>query len=108
MNLMNGSGMLDNVAVVHVDAPGHEDGSISIEDPAPISLEMLAQQLNTIVVDVGVEKFIGLGVGAGSNVLLRYASIHPSKGTAVCVIAVLSCLQNLCLILCDSHGINFG
>lgn len=72
--------MLDGVAIVHVDAPGHEDGCDPLKESFTMSLEMLAQQLNTVVVEVGVDKFIGLGVGAGSNVLLRYASIHPSKG----------------------------
>lgn len=80
INLMNGVGMLTSLAVVHIDAPGHEDGSVPLEtSTTSLSLEMLAQQLNKVVVDIGVDKFIGLGIGAGANVLLRYASIHPSK-----------------------------
>jgi pimeloyl-ACP methyl ester carboxylesterase len=78
---MNGAGMLENVAVVHIDAPGHEDET-SLVNVSEMNLELLAQQLSKVLVDIGTDKFIGIGIGAGANVLLRYASVHPSKGNS--------------------------
>lgn len=44
-----------------------------------LSLEALAAQLLQVTIQLGLEWFVGLGVGAGANVLLRYACDHPDK-----------------------------
>ena len=96
MHCMNSAGMLrGTVAIVQVNAPGHEDGAKPIAGPSidklieksvnALNIEALAQQLHTIVEDLGLcnppdenskysRKFLGFGVGGGANVLLRYAS----------------------------------
>lgn len=79
---MNSAGMLGPmVAVVHVDAPGHQDGATTAIGPsmAGMSIETLAQQLHAVVQQLDLKRFLGLGIGAGANVLLRYASDHPSQ-----------------------------
>jgi len=73
--------MLQGVCVVHVDAPGHEDDAGLLASDAlrrePLSMESLAQQLGVVCAQLELPRFIGLGMGAGANVLLRYASDHP-------------------------------
>lgn len=79
---LNGAGMLGpTVAVVHVDAPGHEDGATKPvgASMAGVSVEGLAQQLHAVVQQLELKRFLGVGIGAGANVLLRYASDHPSQ-----------------------------
>jgi len=78
MHCMNGAGMLSNLAFVHVDAPGHEDGAAPLPaTTTALSLELLAQQLHTIIEQLDLPtQFLGMGAGAGANVLLRYAADH--------------------------------
>ena len=91
INTMNSGGMLPpSLAFVHVDAPGHEDGAAplpALEGSGTMSNEMLAQQLHVIIEHLEISKpILGLGAGAGGNVLLRYAADHPSKcrGLVLC------------------------
>jgi len=42
-------------------------------------VDELANQLNFVVSYFGLENVIGLGVGAGGNILARFAFAHPEK-----------------------------
>ena len=42
-------------------------------------MDELAKQLNFVVAHFGLENVIGLGVGAGGNILARFALAHPEK-----------------------------
>lgn len=44
-----------------------------------LSLEAQAAQLLEVIIQLGLEWFVGLGVGAGANVLLRFACDNPGK-----------------------------
>lgn len=44
-----------------------------------MSLEAQAAQLLQVTIQLGLEWFVGLGVGAGANVLLRFACDNPDK-----------------------------
>ncbi|CAM9847557.1 unnamed protein product, partial [Discosporangium mesarthrocarpum] len=66
------------VVLYHVDTPGHEEDGVSIGSVA-LSLEAQATQLFHITCHLGLSWFVGLGSGAGANVLARYASDHPEN-----------------------------
>ncbi|KAL5274072.1 hypothetical protein ACFFRR_000683 [Megaselia abdita] len=65
---------------VHIDVPGHDDGA----DPLPESfnfpsLQTLGEDLVTILDFLHVKYVIGLGEGAGANVLARFGLAHASR-----------------------------
>lgn len=62
-----------DMSVVNVDPPGHEDGAKPLVGPYP-TMDELAAQVDAVVRALKVPVFVGLGVGAGANVLLRYAA----------------------------------
>lgn len=53
-------------------------------------MDELANQLSFVLGHFGLNSVIGLGVGAGGNVLSRFALNHPNKVTS----AVLMCSYN--------------
>jgi hypothetical protein len=87
LSQMNGSGMLEKVAVVNIDVPGHEDGADALDlkavgmgaAAAAFNLEALALQLHVVVEKLALPTFVGIGIGAGTNVLCRYATDRPGK-----------------------------
>jgi len=84
LHCMHSAGMLDGgVAVVNVDAPGHEDGAAAlpgVEMASGLNLESCATQLQTVVNALGISvPLVGMGIGAGANVLLRFTCDCPSK-----------------------------
>ena len=42
-------------------------------------MEELSEQLNDIMLHFNIKSFIGLGVGVGANILVRFALTHPEK-----------------------------
>lgn len=42
-------------------------------------MDELANQLNFVLSYFGIESVIGLGVGAGGNILARFAFLQPEK-----------------------------
>lgn len=53
-------------------------------------MDELASQLNFVVGHFGLKSVIGLGVGAGGNILARYALAEPDRVEALCLINVVS------------------
>ncbi|KAG8323185.1 Protein ndrg3 [Homalodisca vitripennis] len=53
-------------------------------------MDELANQLNFVLGHFGLNSIIGLGVGAGGNILARFALNHPNKVEALCLINVVS------------------
>ncbi|CAG9781726.1 unnamed protein product [Diatraea saccharalis] len=49
-------------------------------------MEELANQVNYVVGHFGIKSFIGFGVGAGANILARFALAHPLKVDALALI----------------------
>lgn len=43
------------------------------------TMDELASQINYVLVHFGIKSFIGFGVGAGANILARFAYAYPSK-----------------------------
>nr|XP_022342260.1 protein NDRG3-like isoform X3 [Crassostrea virginica] len=70
--------ILRNFCVYHVNAPGQEDGSLQLRpDFTYPTMEQLGEALQSVVNHYKIKRFIGFGVGAGVNILCRYALNHP-------------------------------
>ncbi|XP_057319969.1 protein NDRG3 isoform X5 [Microplitis mediator] len=83
--------LLENFCVYHVNAPGQEEGSPTLPfDYVYPTMDELAQQLLFVLGHFGLKSVIGFGVGAGANILARFALSHPSKVNALCLINCIS------------------
>ncbi|XP_020278867.1 protein NDRG3 isoform X2 [Pseudomyrmex gracilis] len=83
--------LLENFCVYHVNAPGQEENAPTLpEDYIYPSMDELAEQLLFVLGHFGIKSVIGFGVGAGANVLARFAFAHPEKVNALCLINCVS------------------
>nr|CAD7401231.1 unnamed protein product [Timema cristinae] len=65
---------------IHIDIPGHEDNALALPDTLPFpTMQQLGEELLTVVDFLHVKYVIGLGEGAGANVLARFGLAHPSR-----------------------------
>ncbi|XP_053624967.1 protein NDRG3 isoform X2 [Plodia interpunctella] len=86
-NFVDMRALLENFCVYHVNAPGQEEGAPSLpEDYIYPTMDELANQLNFVLGHFGIKTFIGFGVGAGANILARFALVHPQKVDALALI----------------------
>ncbi|EDW02152.1 protein NDRG3 isoform X6 [Drosophila grimshawi] len=84
-------GLLENFCVYHVTAPGQEEGAPTLpEDYVYPTMDDLAAQLLFVLSHFGLKSVIGFGVGAGANILARFAHGHPDKVGALCLINCVS------------------
>ena len=42
-------------------------------------MDELGEQISDVVIHFNLKTFIGLGVGVGANILVRFALAHPEK-----------------------------
>ncbi|XP_070851748.1 exocyst complex component 4 isoform X3 [Drosophila suzukii] len=71
---------------IHVDVPGHADNA-PLADSFPFpSLQALGEDLVTVLDYLHVKYVIGLGEGAGANVLARFGLAHPSRALGLILI----------------------
>ncbi|XP_044020027.1 protein NDRG3 isoform X2 [Aphidius gifuensis] len=83
--------LLENFCVYHVNAPGQEEGAPTLpEDYIYPTMDELAEQLLFVIGHFGLKSFIGFGVGAGGNILSRFAASHPGHVNALCLINCVS------------------
>ncbi|XP_050100193.1 protein NDRG3 isoform X2 [Anopheles aquasalis] len=79
--------LLDNFCVYHVNAPGQEEGAPTFpEDYVYPTFDELGAQLLFVMTHFNLKSIIGLGVGAGANILARFALANPDKVGALCLI----------------------
>ncbi|CAO1312983.1 unnamed protein product [Diamesa serratosioi] len=79
--------LLDNFCVYHVTAPGQEEGAPTFpEDFVYPTVDELAAQLLFVMSHFGLKSIIGLGIGAGANILVRFALANPDKVGALCLV----------------------
>ncbi|XP_041673684.1 exocyst complex component 4 isoform X4 [Drosophila eugracilis] len=72
---------------IHVDVPGHADNAEALADSFPFpSLQALGEDLVTVLDYLHVKYVIGLGEGAGANVLARFGLAHPSRALGLILI----------------------
>ncbi|GJQ76854.1 hypothetical protein Trydic_g15060 [Trypoxylus dichotomus] len=83
--------LMENFCVYHVNAPGQEEGAPTLpEDYVYPTMDEMAHQLEFVLSHFGLKQFIGFGVGAGANILARYAIRNPNKVAALCLINCVS------------------
>ncbi|XP_048009623.1 protein NDRG1b [Megalobrama amblycephala] len=70
--------IMQHFAVCHVDAPGQQEGAstLSTEYTYP-SMDQLSETLPMVLKHFGLKSVIGMAVGAGANILARFALNHP-------------------------------
>ncbi len=59
----------------------------------PLTLDTLAAQLADVVTHFGLKEILGLGVGVGGHVLIRFAASHP-KALAGLILLSPACRQS--------------
>ncbi|XP_073951018.1 uncharacterized protein ZK1073.1 isoform X4 [Choristoneura fumiferana] len=65
---------------IHVDVPGHEENSPDLPDSYQFpSLQTLGEDLITVLDFLHVRYAVGIGEGAGANVLARCGLAHPRR-----------------------------
>jgi len=79
--------LADKFCVYSINAPGQEMDARPLPDNYVYpSMDGLAQIVSSVVEHFGFKMFIGFGIGAGANVMLRYALNHPQKLDALILI----------------------
>ncbi|XP_057691774.1 protein NDRG4 isoform X1 [Corythoichthys intestinalis] len=64
--------------VCHVDAPGQQIGASQLPQGYQYpTMDQLASMLSTVVQHFGFKSIVGIGVGAGSYILAKFALIFP-------------------------------
>lgn len=75
---------------IHINAPGQQDNADDLPQSYRYpSMEELAKEIPNILKELGVpekKEIIGLGEGAGANVLLRFALKCPKRVLALCLL----------------------
>lgn len=90
-NYIDMRALLENFCVYHVNAPGQEEGAQTLpEDYIYPTIDELANQISYVLIHFGIKQFIGFGVGAGANILCRFALNHPEKVSALCLVNCVS------------------
>lgn len=62
---------------VHIDIPGHEDSAADLES-FPL-IQTLGEDLVTVLDQLRIKYVIGLGDGAGANIMARFAMMHSAR-----------------------------
>ncbi|XP_046574851.1 uncharacterized protein ZK1073.1-like isoform X2 [Haliotis rubra] len=74
-------------AFIHVDVPGQEDEAPDLPaDYTFPSMQSLGEDLVCVLDQLDVKQVIGLGEGAGANIIARFAMAQPNRVLGVCLI----------------------
>jgi len=83
--------LAQNFCIYHVNAPGQEEGAASLPEGFVYpTMDELGEQISDVVIHFNIKTFIGLGVGIGANILVRFALAHPEKVDALCLLNCIS------------------
>ncbi|XP_042239247.1 protein NDRG3-like isoform X3 [Homarus americanus] len=79
--------ILSNFCIVHVNAPGQEDGAPTLpEGYVYPTMEELSETITCVKNHFHLRTFIGFGVGLGANILARYATKYPADVDALVLV----------------------
>ncbi|XP_021371868.1 uncharacterized protein ZK1073.1-like isoform X1 [Mizuhopecten yessoensis] len=86
-------------AFIHIDVPGQEDDAGNLPEEYPRrkdsglsicykfpSMQSLGEDLVCVLDQLDVKQVIGLGEGAGANIVARFAMAQPDRCLGVCLI----------------------
>lgn len=83
--------LIQSFCIYHINAPGQEEDAITLPTGYIYpTMDQLAEMLTVVMEYYGLKHFIGFGVGAGANILARFALQRPD------------CVDGLFLINCTS------
>jgi len=83
--------LVQNFCIYHVNAPGQEEGAGTLPEGFEYpTMEELGNQIGDVMLHFNMKTFIGLGVGVGANILVRFALAHPEKVDALCLLNCVS------------------
>ncbi|XP_035218483.1 protein NDRG3-like isoform X4 [Stegodyphus dumicola] len=69
--------LMQSFSIYHVNAPGQSEGAPNLpENFIYPTMDQLAETLIPVMKFYGLKHFVGLGVGAGANILARFAQIE--------------------------------
>ena len=70
---------------IHIDLLGQEDGAEDLEKSYP-SMQEFGEDLVNILDTLRVKCVVGLGEGAGANILLRFGAMHVTRCLGVILV----------------------
>lgn len=83
--------LMQSFCVYHINAPGQEEDATTLPNGFIYpTMDQLADMIIAVMEFYGLKHFIGFGVGAGANILARFALQHPD------------CVDGLFLVNCPS------
>lgn len=83
--------LLDQFCIYHIDAPGQQDDSEDL--PAEYlypTMDELSDMVGEVVNFFNIKRFIGFGIGAGANILCRYALWNPTRVEALVLVELVA------------------
>ncbi|XP_014667168.1 PREDICTED: protein NDRG3-like isoform X2 [Priapulus caudatus] len=79
--------LLRHFSIYHVNAPGQQENAPALPESFVYpTMEQLGEMILTVCNKLGIKRFVGFGVGAGANVLSRFAIVHPTMVDALVLI----------------------
>mmetsp|Transcript_16045 Transcript_16045/g.22139 ORF Transcript_16045/g.22139 Transcript_16045/m.22139 type:complete len:320 (-) Transcript_16045:356-1315(-) len=82
------SHLIQNFCVYHIDAPGHEEGATEVPaELLPVTADKLADQVEAVINHFELPEVLGMGVGFGGYVLMKYALKHRKKMPALLLVS---------------------
>ncbi|KAL5022108.1 hypothetical protein ScPMuIL_001263 [Solemya velum] len=74
-------------AFILIDVPGQEDGAADLPpDYTFPSMQSLGEDLVCVLDQLDVKNVVGLGEGAGANIIARFAMAHPNRVLGICLL----------------------
>lgn len=81
-------------AIYHIDAPGQQEGAAQFPNGYVYpSMDQLAEMLPSVATHFSLRSIIGIGVGAGANILARFALQHPELLEGLVLINIDPCAK---------------
>ncbi|XP_037085113.1 protein NDRG3-like [Pollicipes pollicipes] len=91
MNYMDMKIMAESFSFVHINAPGQEPGAPTLPEGFVYpSCDELAEQVREVIEKLELKRCVGLGIGAGGNVLTRLCLAHPELMECLCLVNAVS------------------
>lgn len=70
--------ILHSFTIYHIDAPGQHEGAAKLPETYVYpTMDELAEMVADVVGHFKLKSFVGLGIGAGANILCRYGLKYP-------------------------------
>ena len=64
---------------IHIDVPGQESNSDNLKDGSFPTIQALGEDLVTVLDQLRVKYCIGIGDGAGANIIARFGMMHVTR-----------------------------